>query len=344
MTPQDIDDLIALGFTHALAGEHQAALETYSQILAEQPANAVAHYYAGQLLLANGYFDEGWAECEWRPQDGMPPTIQRWKGEALADGTILVAGEQGYGDSIHFARYASLVAPLASKVVVGTLPGLGRLMATVPGVSDVVEAEQPLPRLTHYVPMLSLPFLFKTKLETIPNGVPYMRADPAYVEKWRKRLAGIQGPKVGLVWSGNPGFRGDHRRSPGFEPYRELFNIPGITFISLQKGEAGAALSGQPLPHNLFDLGPELESWDDTAALMMLLDLVISSCTSPAHLAGALGRPVWIVLSSFPDWRWFRDGDVSPWYPTARLFRQARNESWGPVLQRVAQSLAQARQ
>ena len=343
MTPQEIEDLIALGFTQAVAGDHQAALDTYSRILAHDPANAVAHYYAGQLLLMNGAFEQGWAECEWRPQDVLPPTVPRWMGEPLDDGVLLVAGEQGYGDSIHFARYVSMAAPLVSKVVLGTLPGLGRLMSTVPGVGEVVEAGQPLPRLTHYVPMLSLPYIFKTRLETIPAAVPYMQPDPDRVEYWRQRLSWADGPKVGVVWAGNPDFKSDFRRSPGFDPYRALFAIPGITFFSLQKGGGSSALNGRSMPGSLFDLGPELHSFDDTAAIMMNLDLVISSCTSPAHLAGALGRPVWIILSSFPDWRWFRDGERSPWYPTARLFRQKPQEPWADVLERVALSLAQAR-
>jgi len=343
VTPGEIDELIALGFTHVLAGDHQAALDVYARILVDHPDNAVAHYYAGQLLLANGYFTEGWAECEWRPQESMPPSIPRWNGEADKDAVVLISGEQGYGDSIHFARYAAMVAPLVSKVVVGTLPGLGRLMSTVPGVGEVVEALQPLPRLTHYIPMLSLPFLFRTDLRTMPNRVPYMTADPDRVERWRQRLSWVDGPKIGLVWAGNAGFLGDHRRSPGFEPYQALLAVPGVTFFSLQKGDGAKALSGRSLPPNLFDLAPELESFDDTAAAIMNLDLVISSCTSPAHLAGALGRPVWIVLSSIPDWRWFREGEVSPWYPSARLFRQNRDEPWRSVLERVAHSLAQAR-
>jgi hypothetical protein len=325
-------------------GEHQSALTVYSQILAGDPGNAVAHYYAGQLLLAKGYFQQGWAECEWRPQEAMPPSISRWTGETLKDATLLICGEQGYGDSINFARYAALAKPLVSEIVLGTLPGIGRLMSTVPGVDKVVEAGQMLPRLTHYVPMLSLPYLFKTELDSIPKQIPYMIADPILVDHWKQKLSWVDGPKVGLVWAGNPGFLGDHRRSPGFAAYQALLNIPGITFFSLQKGDGAKELASRSLPNNFFDLGHDLESWDDTAAAIMNMDLVISSCTSPAHLAGALGKPVWIVLSSFPDWRWFRQGEQSPWYPSARLFRQELNEPWAAVLDRVAHSLAQARQ
>ena len=300
------------------------------------------------MLLANGQFEQGWAECEWRPVDRLPPTIHRWQGESLADypggAVLLVAGEQGLGDILHFVRYVPLLESCGAKIVVGGLPGLSGLLPTVPGVSTVVVQGDPLPRITHYVPMLSLPYIFKTTRENIPANIPYVSANAQKVELWRDRLSWAEGPKVGLVWAGNPDFNGDHRRSPGFEAFRALLNVPGILFFSLQKGAGSLALDGRVMPYNLFDLGPEIQDMDDTAAIMMNLDLVISSCTSPVHLAGALGRPVWVVLSSFPDWRWFREGDTSPWYPTARLFRQKPGETWGPVLDRVAQSLAQARQ
>ena len=347
MTPDEVNDLISEGFKCVQAGEHQAALEIYNKILAVYPNHGLAHYFAGQVLLANGQFEEGWTQCEWRPIDDMPPSIVRWRGESVPencdDPVLLVAGEQGVGDIIHFARYVPMLLPYFSKIVLGTLPDMGRLMATVPGVSKVVERGGALPRVTHYVPILSLPYIFKTTRETIPANIPYVGADPEKVEYWRQRLSWVDGPKVGLVWAGNPGFVGDQRRSPGFDPYRALFEVDGITFFSLQKGDGAKALEGQPMPNTLFDLGPDLHTYDDTAAVMMNMDLVISSCTSPAHLAGALGRPVWIVLSSFPDWRWFRDGDTTPWYPTARLFRQQRDEPWSKVLERVALSLAQAR-
>ena len=346
MTPDQINDLMVLGFKNALAGEHGAALQIYSRILAEHPDFMSAHYYAGQLLLVNGQFEQGWAACEMRPIAPFPPTIPRWQGENLngqgGDAVLFVAGEQGLGDMLQFVRYVPLLRSLVSKVVVGSLPGLKNLLLTVPGVDAVVEQGEPLPRITHWVPILSLPHVFKTNLTNIPTGIPYMQPNPDKVAQWRERLAWAEGPKVGLVWAGNPDFMGDARRSPGFEPYKELLNVPGITFFSLQKGAGSLALDGVPLPYNLFDLGPEMHDWDDTAAVLMNMDLLISSCTSPAHLAGALGRPLWLVLSHFPDWRWLRQGETSPWYPGARLFRQTPGETWETVLQRVAHSLAEA--
>ena len=347
MTPEETSDLIIQAFRQAKAGEHGAALALYSRILADQPTYGTAHYYAGQLLLANGNFADGWQACEWRPITHMPDTIARWQGEDLrnipGDPVLLVAGEQGLGDMIQFIRYAPLLRQRVPKMVVGSLAGLKELLLSVPGVDAVVEEGEPLPRITHYVPILSLPYLFKTDLASIPATIPYMQPGQAKIDEWSRKLAWSDLPRVGLVWAGNPDFMGDHRRSPGFEPFRHLLNVSGLHFFSLQKGQASLGEMGCPLPCNLFDLAPDLHSMEDTAAAMLHLDLVISSCTSPAHLAGAVGRPLWLVLSSFPDWRWMRQREDSPWYPSARLFRQAPGEDWDRVLQRVASTLAQAR-
>ena len=347
MTPDEINDLIVQAFRQAEAGEHGAALTLYSQILTAHPTYATAHYYAGQLLLANGNFAEGWQACEWRPITQLPASIIRWQGEDLRqdsnDPVLLVAGEQGLGDMVQFIRYAALLHQRVPKVVVGSLAGLKELLLSVPGVDAVVEEGEPLPRITHYVPILSLPHLFQTDLSSIPAPIPYMRPRQEKIEEWGRKLAWSDQPRVGLVWAGNPGFMGDHRRSPGFEPFRQVLNVPGLQFFALQKGQASLANMNCPIPCNLFDLAPDLHSMEDTAAAMLHMDLIISSCTSPVHVAGALGRPVWVVLSHFPDWRWMRQRDDSPWYPSARLFRQAPGEPWDAVLQRVASSLAQAR-
>lgn len=341
MDQHRIDALVGQGFGCVLAGDFQSALKLYATVLAEHPDNGAAHYFSGQLLLALGQYQQGWAECEWRPaQTEFPPVIQRWRGEPLNGASILLAGEQGYGDNLHFVRYAPLVAERGGKVIVGTREGLGKLLSTVPGVAQVVEAGGPLPRLTHYAPMLSLPYIFGTTEETIPRAIPYIEADPERVAHWRQRLAWADdGPRVGLVWAGNADFMGDDRRSPGFDSYRQLLQVPGVTFFSLQKGGGPKAQMGPETPMNLFDLAPELNSFDDTAAAIMNLDLVISSCTSPAHLAGALGKPVWVVLSDFADWRWLRDRDDSPWYPSAQLFRRRIGGDWNEVMGRVAQAL-----
>jgi hypothetical protein len=344
MDAHRLDELMALGFGCALAGDFQAALRHYAEILQQHPDIGMVHYSAGQLLLAEGHYQQGWAECEWRPpQTTFPPFIKRWQGEFLDGASILIAGEQGFGDNLQFVRYAPMVAERGGRVIVGTREGLGRLMSTAPGVEQVVEAGQPLPRLSHYVPMLSLPYIFDTTEDTIPQDIPYISADPERVAHWRERLAWADdGPRVGLVWAGNADFLSDERRSPGFESYRALFQVPGITFFSLQKGEGDKAAIRTDLPMNLFDLAPELTSFDETAAAIMNLDLVISSCTSPVHLAGALGKPVWVVLTDFADWRWLRDRDDSPWYPSARLFRRQIGGDWTEVLARVASELRKA--
>ena len=345
MSPEQISQTIVDAFRLARLGDYAGAIDLYRAIIGEHPDNGTAHYYMGQLLLAQGRYDPGWAECEWRPVTEMPPSIVRWTGDPIPGGTLFIAGEQGYGDNIQFVRYASLVAERAGcPVVVGTRTGLGVLTATVPGLSHVVEEGGALPKLTHYVPLLSLPHIFQTRAETIPASIPYMAVNPAKVAEWKERLEWIDGPKIGLVWAGNAGFSGDYYRSPGFDPFRILFQVPGVTFFSLQKGDGAQALSQNALPANLFDLSVDIETFEDTAAAIMAMDLVISSCTSPVHLAGALGKPVWVVLSSFPDWRWQLERDDSPWYPSARLFRQERDEPWSGVLTRVAQALLAALQ
>lgn len=287
----------------------------------------------GQMLLLHGDYRRGLPLAEYRPQPDLRAV--RWRGQPLAGETVLIRGEQGFGDNIQFVRYAAPLATRGARVVVGSPAGLGALLATAPGVSCVVEPGQGLAPPDFEVPMMSLPHIFGTTLRTIPAPIPYLTADPGLVAAWRDRLSSYPGLKVGLVWGGNPAAPYDSRRSPGLAPYLALLDVPGVTFFSLQKGPPAAQMEGARLATNFVDLGPELVDFSQTAAAMESLDLIISSCTSPAHLAGALGRPVWVVLASFPDWRWLLERDDSPWYPSARLFRAAHGEDWGRVLGRV---------
>lgn len=335
------DLLIGQAFSRLLVGDREGAVAIYDQVLVQYPDSATAHHYKGQVLLAQERYEEGWAECEWRSNAAMPPTLPRWKGERLgADDTIFLAGEQGYGDNIHFIRYAPFVAAMGAKVVAGTRAGLGRLISTVPGLDAVVEEGGELPPLTRYVPLMSLPYIFTTRANSIPASIPYMSADPQLEAQWRDRLDwAADGLRIGLVWAGNPDLPGDERRSVGLDAFRVLFQIPGITYFSLQKGGGAKALDGISMPENLFDLGSVIQSFDDTAAIIRNLDLVITVDTAVAHLAGAMGRPVWVVLPTLPDWRWLLDRTDSPWYPTARLFRKEAGEDWPATMLRLAQAL-----
>lgn len=322
----------------AEAGDLNGAGEIYAQVLAAQPGDQYASTFLAQLLLLKGDYGRGLSLHEKRPLPHLP--ARRWHGEPLRGGTLFVHGEQGIGDNIQFVRYASLAARRVARVVVGCPPGLGRLIATVPGVAAAIEPGQAMEPPDRAVPILSLPYLMGTRLGAVPAPVPYLAPLPDKVEAWRQRLTPYPGLKVGLVWAGNAQATYDYRRSPGLDPYRQLLDLPGASFFSLQKGD-GAACLASGAPAGLVDLGPMIEDFDDTAAVMANLDLVVSSCTSPAHLAGALGRPVWVVLAAFPDWRWLLERLDSPWYPTARLFRRAHDAGWDEVLGRVRHALAE---
>ncbi len=328
---------VAVAFAAACAGDLAGARTIYRGLIAADPANGDLRYAYGQLLLLDGEFAAGWRECERRAQRAMP--FPRWDGSELGGRPILIHGEQGFGDNFQFARYASLVAARGGRVVLAAREGLRPLLATVPGVAQVIEPGEALPPVACHAPMLSLPAIFATDLATIPADVPYLAADPARVASWRARLGAETRLKVGLVWSGHARAAYNARRSPGLAALRPLFEVSGARFYLLQKGDPRAERAGIELPGDVVDLDPAIASFDDTAAAMEALDLVISPCTAPAHLAGALARPVWIPLSVFPDWRWLRGRDDSPWYPTARLFRQERAGDWSATVARMRAAL-----
>ncbi|CUW41758.1 Putative TPR repeat-containing protein [Magnetospirillum sp. XM-1] len=328
-------DPLAAAFQRIEAGDLAGAMDIYRA--AQGGGDPRVKMCLGQMLLLHGDYRRGLPLAEYRPQPEFHGP--RWRGQRLAGETVLMRGEQGFGDNIQFVRYGALLAARGARVVVGSPAGLGALLSTVPGVAQAVEPGQAMEPPDFQVPMMSLPHVFGTTLQTIPADIPYLRADCGLAAQWRERLGAYGGLKVGVVWGGNPEAPYDGRRSPGLAPYLALLDVPGVTFFSLQKGPAALQLEGRSMPGNFVDLGPQLSDFSQTAAVMESLDLVISSCTSPAHLAGALGRPVWVVLSSFPDWRWLLDRDDSPWYPTARLFRAAHAEGWQGVLGRVRQAL-----
>ncbi len=337
MTPPSV--AVADAFAAGLAGDSPRAIAIYRELLRRSPDDADLHLSLGHALLSAGDFDAGWEECEWRRHPPLPVPVPRWRGAPLKGARILVRCEQGYGDSFQFVRYAAMVAARGGTVVVTARPGTKRLMASVPGVAEAIESGAALRDIAWQIPMMSLPYIFATRLETIPATVPYMTADPDLVAQWRQRLATYPGLKVGLVWSGNPDATYNARRSPGLKALQPLLDRPGVTFFALQKGAGRADLAGIALPKTVVDLDAELASFDDTAAAMMALDLVISPCTSTAHLAGALARPVWVMLATDADWRWLRERDDSPWYPTARLFRQRNAGDWGDPVARMGAEL-----
>ncbi|MCG2594735.1 tetratricopeptide repeat protein [Ramlibacter sp. XY19] len=308
------------------------------------PEDANLHWNVSLSHLMLGEFREGWAEHEWRfRSDAVQASVEefdepRWRGERLAGRTILVYGEQGFGDNIQFVRYVPELAKLAHSVLLQVPEPLEPLVGALAPNCRLLRAGELMPAFDVHCSLMSLPALMATTLETIPAAVPYLHADPAAVQAWRDRLGSGQ-LNVGIAWSGNPTQANDRRRSMALATFRALA-VDGCRFVTLKpdlRAEDRAALADWP---GLVDHGRELRDFADTAALVAALDLVISVDTSAAHLAGALGRPVWILLVHVPDWRWLRDREDSPWYPTARLFRQDATRQWGPVLERVRSELA----
>jgi hypothetical protein len=275
----------------------------------------------------------------------MPAFAQpTWDGRPLDGRSILLHTEQGYGDVFQFVRYAELVAGRGGVVLLRCPPELCGVLAGVRGVSRVMSTDQPLPAFDVHCPLMSLPGIFQTTVASIPAGVPYLTADARRVESWAQRLGDSRGRvRVGIAWAGRPAFSGDATRSLHLSALAPLASVPGITYFSLQGGMAGEQAKSPPVGMQLVDLGPELKDFADTAAVMSLMDLIVSTDTSVPHLAGAMGRPVWVMLQYVPDWRWLLDRDDSPWYPTMRLFRQGARGDWESVIRRVGEALARFR-
>jgi Flp pilus assembly protein TadD len=298
-----------------------------------------------QLLL--GRFTTGWPGWEERFRAGAVPdrvvhdagqTRPRWRGEKLNGRTLLIHAEQGLGDTIQFCRYPF---PDDGEVVFEVQPRIARLLASRRDRPRIVKAGDALPPFDLTCPLMSLPAISGTTEATIPLEVPYLAAEAEATARWRQRIGG-QGFRVGIVWQGNPDRREDRGRSIALEHYAALASIPDVRLISLQK-DAGVEQLGSGVP--VETLGPEFDSgpdgFVDTAAVMMSLDLVVTSDTAVAHLAGALGRPVWVALRAVPDWRFMLERVDSPWYPTMRLFRQTVRDDWGPVFAAIRDALAE---
>jgi tetratricopeptide (TPR) repeat protein len=314
----------------------------YREALRGRPDDAALHFNLALVLLLAGRFAEGWDEYEWRFRAGAVQLRScpkpRWDGEALAGRTLLVRAEQGLGSTIQFCRYLEVAAARGS-VVLEVQPGLRRLLAQSFKNIQIVTPDDMPAEVDCYCPMLSLPRLFGMQ----PPQPPYLAAEPDRVRLWQARL-GTQGRKIGIAWQGNPDSTAEHGRSIPLHEFTRLTELTGVRLISLQKhhGLEQLAVSSrargiETLPEP-FDAGPD--AFLDTAAIMQCLDLVITSDTSIAHLAGALGRPVWVGLQQIPDWRWLLHGEDCRWYPTMRLFRQTRRGDWAGVFTRITARLA----
>jgi TPR repeat/Tetratricopeptide repeat/Glycosyltransferase family 9 (heptosyltransferase) len=319
-----------------------AEAETYFRTAIRlRPSYAGAHANFGISLLLEGRLIEGWPEYEWRwlANKGLTPRAFKqplWKGENIGNRTLLLHAEQGFGDTLQFCRYAPLIS--AASAVILEAPGpLVRLLSGFPGVTLIAQGDA-LPSFDLHCPLLSLPLAFGTTLETIPADVRYLRADLRDATKWRDRLRGLDGLKVGIAWSGSPrpfhpaANAVDRRRSIPFAQFASILGAPGVAFISLQKHDNPSA---QTSDARLLDWTDELHDFADTAALIDALDLVISVDTAVIHLAGSLGKPTWLLNRFDTCWRWLLNRDDSPWYPTVRQFRQPSPGDWNSVLATV---------
>ncbi len=368
--PEHAEAHCGLGAARLQLGDPDAALACFDRALAIRPADADFHTNRALTLLLMEDYERGWEEYEWRlKQRSVPPRLvpqPTWDGTALPNGTILLYAEQGMGDTIQAVRYARLVKERVGTVLLECPAALRGLLAGCPGIDGVVDPDAAAPAVDVQLPLMSLPRIFATRPDTIPGHVPYVFTEAALRERWRRELrvhpaevgpACRAGPGaaevppgrrdllVGIVWQGNPKLPGDMYRSVKLAQFAPLAAVPGVQLYSLQKGtgaEQLAALAGQ---FTVTDLAGQIApDFRDTAAAIENLDIVISVDTSVAHLSGALGRPVWVLLPYYPDWRWRRQGDESPWYPSARLFRQCRRGDWAEVFERVAAALAEKAQ
>ena len=320
-------------------GRPAEAEASYREALRLRPNFPEAHNNLGHALLLVGRFEEGWTEYEWRWKTKWLSSSDRdfsaplWRGEAIGDRAILLHAEQGLGDTLQFCRYAPLMVCNAGIILEVQAP-LVRLLSRLPGVREVVARGDRLPPFDLHCPLMSLPRAFGTTLDTIPAATPYLSADPKLAANWQERLIGLGGLRIGLVWAGRrrlnfPAAAAiDRRRSIALKALAPFGDVSGVSFVSLQKDGPAAQAADPPNGLRLHDFTTDLHDFEDTAALIVNLDLVISVDTSVAHLVGALGKPVWLLNRFDTDWRWLLNRDDSPWYPTLRQFRQASPGDW----------------
>ncbi len=330
------------------------ALSSFGHAQMLRPGLAEAHSSEALCRLLTGDFKHGWQQHEWRWETEQLKRVKRqfaqpqWTGsDDIAGKTVLLHAEQGFGDTLQFCRYAPLVAARGAAVILDVQQPLATLLRSLPGGIHVVSRGEPLPDFDLHCPLLSLPLAFDTALATIPSRTPYLVAPDRKVAAWRDRLGERRGPRIGLVWAGDPrkslphANRIDRQRSLAFDALAPILRVPDCTFYSLQKGgDAQAQLQGSAFARNVIDCSDGFHDFSDTAALIENLDLVIAVDTAVAHLAGALGKPLWLLNRYNTCWRWLLERDDSPWYPTARIFRQDETRTWDGVIARVQAALS----
>jgi tetratricopeptide (TPR) repeat protein len=328
--------------------ELEAALNCAGQALRIDPSLPGAHFIRAEALLLQGEWAEGWEEYEWRfriPSAAplMPPTAKpQWDGTRLPGGTLLLIADQGFGDVIQFARYIPWAAERCSRIAVAANAEVASLLRQIaPGARQFLRWED-APDYAAFCPLSGLPRLAGTRIDNISAPVPYLRADSARTTRWAERLDGLvpQGfRRIGVIWAGRPTHNNDRNRSALLADFRPLGEVAGIALLALQKGPKTEQAGGWYGRAPLINIGAEIADYEDTMAILDNLDLLVTVDTSVAHVAGAMGRPVWIMLPRAPDWRWLLDRSDTPWYPSARLFRQRHVRRWDDVVQTIAAEL-----
>jgi hypothetical protein len=370
----DLEAVVDLGATSLLSGDFICAADCYRYVLSRRPDSAEDHCLLGNALFFQGQIDEGiqcflralvldpdhieahlglafayllrgdlpqgWHHYQWRLRrfhPTRPLSAPQWHGQALNGKSILLRAEQGLGDTLQFVRYLPLVAARGGQVILEAQPGLCRLLAGMDG-ARVISQNEACEGISYQCPLLSLPWIFATELATIPAKIPYLKV-PTEDVCLRRGLRGRHDLRVGLIWAGSRQHVRDRERSITLGMLAALADLKNVAFFALQKGPSSAQLQSTSPGFKLSNLESPAGNIFDTARALMSLDLVITVDTSVAHLAGALGKPVWILLPFIPDWRWLLDREDSPWYPTARLFRQTAPGAWGPVIAKVRNEL-----
>jgi tetratricopeptide (TPR) repeat protein len=353
---------LSLGSILSMTGDHAGALKAYERARALCPNSAEAGFYLGLWHLGQGDLAGGWPGYELREEARRLRkkfSEPQWKGEPLEGSRIFLHAEQGHGDTLQVVRYVPLVAARGGEVVLAVPPRLHRLLERTEGASRVISDGGVVTDFRWHCPLMSLPLAFATELSTIPAKIPYVHADPVLAEAWRERLPVLAGAailppvpaeqpslpllsaplRIGLAWDGDPKYCQNFRRRIPLDEVAPLTQVAGTTFYSLQMGPSAAQVKQLGSQSRLIDLQDEQKDFADTAAIVANLDLVISIDTSVAHLAGAMGKPLWVLLNNSPDWRWLLEREDSPWYPTARLFRQSTMGNWPEVMSRVEAAL-----
>jgi Flp pilus assembly protein TadD len=344
LQPDFADAHVNIGHARRQQQKLELAIAQFRTAIRLKPDFAEAHTSLAHALLQNGDFAEGWAEYEWRWKTGpMLPGRRnfpqpQWRGEPGEGRQLLLHAEQGFGDTLQFCRFASDAADRGFRIILEVQKPLVRLLTGLPKVTAVIARGEALPEFDLHAPLLSLPWALGLTVESLAEPAPYLQADPALAAVWRRRLAAPAGLLVGLAWAGSHTAANaaiDRRRSIAPEILAPLFHSPGVNFVSLQK-------DGPPMPAEfpLTDLMPEVTDFADTAALIANLDLVITVDTAVAHLAGALGKPVWMLNRFDSCWRWLTGRRDSPWYPTLRIYQQPAPGNWDSVIADIARDLS----